>query len=167
MASSPGRVSRGTSEGFEKDDVPFINFDANDRVPMAFEVAKDEDDETKSIRKLISNLSSDRLCPPEDEASLHAFDTVPDELLRTSSVQGLDIAEVYHRRKKYGYNRMKEEKENLILKFLFYFVGPIQFVMEVCQHTSFDSSSQHRLLQSSPQDFEIGSTLVSLVHSSS
>ena len=25
---------------------------------------------------------------------------------------------------------MKEEKENLILKFLGYFVGPIQFVME-------------------------------------
>jgi H+-transporting ATPase len=28
-------------------------------------------------------------------------------------------------------NQMKEEKENLILKFLGYFVGPIQFVMEV------------------------------------
>jgi hypothetical protein len=27
---------------------------------------------------------------------------------------------------------MKEEKENMILKFLSYFVGPIQFVMEVC-----------------------------------
>jgi hypothetical protein len=26
---------------------------------------------------------------------------------------------------------MKEEKENLILKFLGYFIGPIQFVMEV------------------------------------
>lgn len=28
---------------------------------------------------------------------------------------------------------MKEETENLFLKFLSYFVGPIQFVMEVCQ----------------------------------
>jgi len=27
---------------------------------------------------------------------------------------------------------MKEEKENMILKFFSYFVGPIQFVMEVC-----------------------------------
>ena len=32
---------------------------------------------------------------------------------------------------RYGLNQMKEEKENLILKFLGYFVGPIQFVMEV------------------------------------
>jgi H+-transporting ATPase len=28
---------------------------------------------------------------------------------------------------------MKEEKENLLLKFLGFFVGPIQFVMEVRQ----------------------------------
>jgi hypothetical protein len=28
-------------------------------------------------------------------------------------------------------NQMKEEKENLILKFLGFFIGPIQFVMEV------------------------------------
>jgi hypothetical protein len=28
---------------------------------------------------------------------------------------------------------MKEEKENLILKFLGFFVGPIQFVMEVSE----------------------------------
>lgn len=26
---------------------------------------------------------------------------------------------------------MKEEKENLIMKFLGYFIGPVQFVMEV------------------------------------
>ncbi len=30
---------------------------------------------------------------------------------------------------RYGLNQMKEEKENLILKFFGYFVGPIQFVM--------------------------------------
>jgi hypothetical protein len=29
-------------------------------------------------------------------------------------------------------NQMKEEKENLILKFFGYFVGPIQFVMGKC-----------------------------------
>lgn len=132
MASSPGRVSRRTSEGSDKGDLPFINFDTEDRVPMAFGIPRDEDDEVKDIRKLISNLGSENCYPEEVETPVDAFDTVPDELLRTSSVQGLDIAEVHIRRKKYGYNRMKEEKENLVLKFLCYFVGPIQFVMEVC-----------------------------------
>ena len=44
---------------------------------------------------------------------------------------GLTEQEVQARRRKYGLNQMKEEKENLILKFFSYFVGPIQFVMEV------------------------------------
>jgi len=33
---------------------------------------------------------------------------------------------------------MKEEKENLFLKFLGYFVGPIQFVMKMCVFLSGD-----------------------------
>ena len=40
-------------------------------------------------------------------------------------------------------NQMKEEKENLILKFFGYFVGPIQFVMEVSSPAERDASSQH------------------------
>lgn len=55
---------------------------------------------------------------------------VNEELLQTSTRTGLTDAEVTARRKKFGLNQMKEEKENLILKFLGYFVGPIQFVME-------------------------------------
>ncbi|KAL4802751.1 hypothetical protein BDV18DRAFT_166781 [Aspergillus unguis] len=43
---------------------------------------------------------------------------------------GLSDADVLFRRKKYGINRLQEEKENLWLKFLFFFVGPVQFVME-------------------------------------
>jgi hypothetical protein len=35
---------------------------------------------------------------------------------------------------------MKEEKENLFLKFLGYFIGPIQFVMEVCTRVLFPPS---------------------------
>jgi len=38
---------------------------------------------------------------------------------------------------------MKEEKENLILKFLGYFVGPIQFVMEVSNPAKRGVSSRH------------------------
>jgi H+-transporting ATPase len=57
---------------------------------------------------------------------------VSEELLQTDSNTGLTEAEVLLRRKKYGLNQMREEKENLFLKFLSYFVGPVQFVMEVC-----------------------------------
>jgi hypothetical protein len=46
----------------------------------------------------------------------------------------LSSQEVLSRRKKFGMNQMKEEKENLILKFLGFFIGPIQFVMEVSRH---------------------------------
>jgi len=57
--------------------------------------------------------------------------TIPEEMLQTSTRTGLTSSEVVTRRKKYGLNQMKEEKENLLLKFLGFFIGPIQFVMEV------------------------------------
>jgi H+-transporting ATPase len=51
-------------------------------------------------------------------------------MLQTDTRVGLTSEEVLQRRRKYGLNQMKEEKENMILKFLGFFVGPIQFVME-------------------------------------
>jgi H+-transporting ATPase len=61
----------------------------------------------------------------------------------TDTRTGLTNAEVISRRKKYGLNQMKEDKENLILKFLMYFVGPIQFVMEVSKLPFFFRLSIH------------------------
>lgn len=58
---------------------------------------------------------------------------VPPELLKTDPARGLSDVEVILARKKYGLNRLKEEKRNHVLKFLGFFVGPVQFVMEVCQ----------------------------------
>lgn len=55
---------------------------------------------------------------------------VPDDMLQTSTVSGLTNEEVLARRRKYGINAMKEERENMFLKFLGFFLGPIQFVME-------------------------------------
>merc|ERR1712000_512244 len=52
------------------------------------------------------------------------------DMLQTDSRVGLTEAEVVARRRKYGLNSMKEERESLILKFLGFFIGPIQFVME-------------------------------------
>ncbi|RMZ87950.1 hypothetical protein DV736_g4832, partial [Chaetothyriales sp. CBS 134916] len=91
-----------------------------------------DDDEEEDLDLLIEELESED--PDEDvESELETVGgarLVPEEMLQTDTRVGLMEPEVVARRKKYGLNSMKEEKENLFLKFLGYFVGPIQFVME-------------------------------------
>lgn len=53
------------------------------------------------------------------------------DLLQTDIEYGLSASEVERQRKKHGLNQLSEEKENPFLKFIMFFVGPIQFVMEV------------------------------------
>lgn len=102
--------------------------------PKAAPAAEDED-EDEDIDALIEDLESEDghagLEEEEEEGSPAHGRVVPEDMLQTDSRVGLTEAEVIQRRRKYGLNQMKEEKENLILKFFSYFVGPIQFVMEV------------------------------------
>ena len=95
---------------------------------------KDDDDEEEDLDALIEELESqdpDAELEAENE-TVAGIRSVREQLLQTDTSVGLIEPEVVARRKKYGLNQMKEEKENLLLKFLGYFVGPIQFVMEVC-----------------------------------
>ena len=85
-------------------------------------------DELESVRGI--NIDEDELL--DESGSDHAT-SLPEGLLGTDPDRGLSDAEVLTRRKRYGLNKMKEEKENNLLKFLSFFVGPIQFVMEVRQ----------------------------------
>lgn len=98
-------------------------------------VAGEDDDEDEDIDALIEDLESQDGHAADDEEeeerSPGGGRVIPEELLQTDSRVGLTESEVTTRRRKYGLNQMKEEKENLILKFFGYFVGPIQFVMEV------------------------------------
>ena len=98
------------------------------------EKVEPEEEPDEDIDALIEELESqDGHGDDEEEGEEQAGGgrSVPDDMLRTDSRAGLTEAEVQTRRRKYGLNQMNEEKENLILKFLGYFIGPIQFVMEV------------------------------------
>ena len=94
-----------------------------------------DDDDEEDMDALIEELESlDPDAEIEEEIQeLGSARQVPEEMLQTDTRVGLTEPEVIARRKKYGLNQMKEEKENLVLKFLGYFVGPIQFVMEVTE----------------------------------
>ena len=55
-----------------------------------------------------------------------SFET-PEEWLTTDMRQGLSHNDVESRRKKTGWNELTTEKENMFLKFLSYFQGPILY----------------------------------------
>lgn len=93
--------------------------------------AQEEEDE--DIDALIEDLEShDGHADEEEEEEVQAGGgrVIPEDMLMTDTRIGLTDQEVTARRRKYGLNQMKEEKENLLLKFCMFFVGPIQFVME-------------------------------------
>lgn len=108
-----------------------------DEKPLRFAGVKhkkiDDDDEDEDMDALIEELES---LDPEQDIEEDIQDkiggaAVPEEFLQTDTRTGLSEPEVIARRKKWGLNELRQEKENLALKFLGYFVGPIQTVMEV------------------------------------
>lgn len=86
------------------------------------------------IDALIEELESHNGHLEEDQDSVDESSScrhVPLVDLQTDTRIGLTDSEVVARRKKYGLNQMrKEEKQHPVMKFLMFFVGPIQFVME-------------------------------------
>ncbi|RKF56940.1 Plasma membrane ATPase [Erysiphe neolycopersici] len=111
------------------------------RVDQESQEAKEESnslqyvgDDEEDMDALINELDSDESGTEEELENNDNVPgisrTLPDDLLPTDPCTGLTEAEVVLRRKRYGLNQMKEEKDNMILKFFGYFLGPIQFVME-------------------------------------
>lgn len=71
-----------------------------------------------------------RLKGKEDDSDESGEDmafAVPDEWLNTTIHDGLKGDDVEKRRKKSGWNELTAEKENMFLKFLSYFQGPILY----------------------------------------
>ncbi|CAG8890648.1 unnamed protein product [Penicillium egyptiacum] len=86
------------------------------------------------LDRLIAELEAEDGNEPDvDAITIRAGEIppYPPALLETKVDEGLDDEEVVLRRKKYGWNRMKEQKRNHFLKFLSFFNGPVQWVMEV------------------------------------
>ena len=52
---------------------------------------------------------------------------MPEEWLNSDIKQGLGNDEVERRRKRFGWNEISTEKENLFIKFLMFFTGPILY----------------------------------------
>lgn len=97
-----------------------------------YEIDKGKEVE-EDLDALIRELDS---ADPEEEAEKTTaatdLEAIPlNGLCETDFARGLSTSEVLRRRKKFGLNQLKEDKENLFLKFVLFFVGPIQFVMEV------------------------------------
>ena len=90
--------------------------------------------EIEEFEKLLEEIESDAEDEDKSEKEdlgLESPTSVPDHLLQTDVIHGLSESEVKDRRSTYGFNQLKEHKSSHIKQFLMFFVGPIQFVMEV------------------------------------
>lgn len=99
-----------------------------------------DDDREQDIDDLIDELESqDGLHDNPSRKSMDSGSRIPgmEAQFDTDITTGLTSVEAAQRRKKYGPNQLKEEKENMLKKFLSFFVGPVQFVMEVSNRAHF------------------------------
>lgn len=91
-------------------------------------------DPDEDLDTLIAELEKEDGKEPDPETlTIHpsAERPIPPSLLATDRNTGLTDQEVLTARRKYGWNRMKEQSQNQIVKFLKFFVGSVQTVMEV------------------------------------
>lgn len=101
-------------------------------------LVKDEEDfpviAENSLDALIAELEDEDGKEPDPEVLTigpGADRPIPAILLETNLTTGLTDVEVIALRRKYGWNRLNEQKRSNIVKFFKLFVGSVQFVMEV------------------------------------
>ncbi|CAA18989.2 Plasma membrane ATPase [Schizosaccharomyces pombe] len=128
--------TQSTSRGQEATTSPSLSASHEKPARPQTGEGSDNEDEDEDIDALIEDLYSqdqeeEQVEEEESPGPAGAAKVVPEELLETDPKYGLTESEVEERKKKYGLNQMKEEKTNNIKKFLSFFVGPIQFVMEL------------------------------------
>lgn len=88
----------------------------------------------ENLDKLLAKLEGEdggQIPTQEEIVPVGASQKIPDDWLETDPAIGLTYDQALQRRKRCGWNQMKEEKHNVLKQFAMFFVGPIQFVMEV------------------------------------
>ncbi|KAH8646823.1 plasma membrane H+-ATPase [Xylariales sp. PMI_506] len=69
---------------------------------------------------------------PEKPANANAHHLqIPPAWLETDIRQGLKVSDIEERRKRFGWNELTSQEENMFAKFFTYFQGPILYVMEI------------------------------------
>ena len=71
---------------------------------------------------------------------------VPDDWIETDIKKGLSSGDIEPRRRKAGWNELTTEKENMFIKFLMYFTGPILYgecLVKWCDSSFFFDISSH------------------------
>ncbi|KAJ5825000.1 P-type ATPase [Penicillium robsamsonii] len=97
-------------------------------------LASFQEESEESLNCLMEELEAeDGKEPDMDETTIRGGEIcpIPADMLDTKIDEGLSDAEVAVRHKKYGWNRMKQQKRNHFLKFIAFFNGPVQWVMEI------------------------------------
>lgn len=109
-------LTRTETTDLEKQDCDLSKHRNMDDLDVLYEelAAADVDEDTKESKSMLN------------VQNFYNIDISPADI-----VYGLTAIEVLQRRKKHGFNQLKEAKENFFFKFILFFVGPIQFVMEV------------------------------------
>uniref|UniRef100_A0A060T3Q7 Plasma membrane ATPase n=1 Tax=Blastobotrys adeninivorans TaxID=409370 RepID=A0A060T3Q7_BLAAD len=100
------------------------------QVPPPGEESDEEDDMDAFIEELQSDEGDGADEFDEEAGPTSSVRMVPESMLQTDQTTGLTSDEVVARRKKFGLNKMSEEETNNLIKFIMFFIGPIQFVME-------------------------------------
>ena len=157
---SEGQASEDIVDSYHKTRVPSSNFTehippvdrnsldlkgalANIQPPQSgssSEKRPENSNEVEEFAKLLEEIESgdeDEDKSEKDELGLESQTSVPENLLQTDVIRGLSESEVKDRRSTYGLNQLKEHRRSHIKDFLMFFVGPIQFVMEVSLQPSF------------------------------
>ena len=85
------------------------------------------------FNKLLANLEAEDRDekPVVEDTEIGTSRSIPDVLLQTDVLEGLNDTEVKDRRSTYGPNQLKEHEHSYIKHFASFFVSPIQFAMIV------------------------------------
>ncbi|CAG8102616.1 unnamed protein product [Penicillium salamii] len=110
-----------------------------------------QEETEESLRSLVEELVAEEgaeYVVPDLACHFDAGKKYPPSMIETDFRKGLTDEEVIERRKNHGRNVMTRDEVNHWIQFLMFFVGPIQFVMEVRRSLKIfgaPNSAQHEL----------------------